>query len=837
MTNPADLTREEQARLCSGADFWHTKGVPRLGIQGVMLTDGPHGLRRQSGAADHVGLGRSDPATCFPTAAGLAASWDPELVAEIGAAIAAEARAAGVAVVLGPGMNIKRSPLCGRNFEYFSEDPLLSGRLAAAFVRAVENCGVGTSVKHYVANNQETRRMVVDVVVDDRALREIYLRTFEIAIREGRPSTVMCAYNRLGGTYLSDSRFLLTEVLRDEWGFDGLVVSDWGATNDRVRALEAGMDLEMPSSGGVNDTKILRACADGRLDPRLVERSAARVLRVLERTGTGGEAPPDFEEHHRLARRAAATSSVLLKNEGILPLSEGPTDGGPVRRVAVIGAFAKKPRYQGSGSSRVNPTRIESAWDALTSPGFAPAAGTTFAYAEGYDPDADLISEERLAEAVRVAAEADVAVVFVGLTEEYESEGIDRVGLDLPTSHNALVDAVAAAAPRTLVVLSNGAPVLMPWAHRVPAILETYLGGQASGGGVADLLFGVADPEGRLAETFPLRTEDDPTRENFPGEPDRVVYGESIFVGYRYYASSGVPVLFPFGHGLSYTSFEYRELDARVDGSAVRVAIRIANVGRRAGVEVVQIYRRIPDAAVLTPALHLAGFRKLRLNSGEDKGVELEIDLREFSYWDGNGFRVEAGIYELAVGASAGDLRLSTRVTLPESFEPAVHPTGELRERYLKAGLPGYAAADRRVFSDLSSDSEAARLFGRPLERRGRTRRRFHLGSTLREVSRTAVGRRLYAAARKELEVVLAGESSASGRRLMEVMVDEMPLRNMITMSGGNLSEGTLVALLDLMNRRILRGALGLLTARRAAGRAGKGGAGGDRGRDEPGRS
>ncbi len=539
----ADLDISEQISLLSGSTFWLTQPLPDHAVPAVMLSDGPHGLRAQTGTGENLGLSGSLPATCFPTAVTIASSWDPGLIEEVGRAVGAEARALGVSVVLGPGLNIKRHPLCGRNFEYLSEDPLLSGHLATAMVRGIQSQGVGACLKHFAVNNQESHRLVVDAVVDERTLREMYLSGFEYAVQHSSPWSVMAAYNQVNGTYCCDNEYLLTGILRDEWGFEGLVMSDWGATNDRVAGVRAGMDLEMPGSGGAFDEAVERAVTDGQLTPAQVAACADRVLDLVERSPRVQGAPANLGDHDALARRAAAQSSVLLTNDGILPLDRGAT-------VALIGAFAEHPRFQGSGSSLVNPTRVTTAAQAMAE------SAVTFAYAPGYDPQVSGRDDRLIGEAVALARESDVAVVLAGLPGSYESEGFDRSDMNLPAQHDALIEAVCQANPRTVVVLSNGAPVAMPWVAAPAAILESYLGGQASGAALVDVLYGDVEPGGRLAETFPVRQTDLASDRNFPGQPHQVQYREGLHVGYRHLTSAGIAPLFAFGHGLGYTTFE-----------------------------------------------------------------------------------------------------------------------------------------------------------------------------------------------------------------------------------------------------------------------------------------
>jgi beta-glucosidase len=660
------LTLEEKASLCLGSDFWHTAPVARLGIPPITMADGPHGLRRKPEEGEYARISGSLPATCFPTASALASSFDAELVRRIGAALGAEALAQDVHVVLGPGINIKRSPLCGRNFEYFSEDPLVSGVLAAALVQGLQAQGVGASVKHFAANNQETDRARISADVDERTLREIYLPAFERVITEASPWTVMCSYNKINGTYASQSSWLLTDVLRDEWGFDGLVVSDWGAVHDRVAALAAGLDLEMPPKLGVDDEAIVAAVRAGELDEDVLDQAVARVLQLVERaTARGGVSEAfDVDAHHALARVAAAECAVLLKNENaLLPLQ--PSAG---ETIAVIGELARTPRYQGAGSSQVSPTRLDVALDELRA---AAPDGVEVAFAAGFGIGTTRGDEELAAEAVALAARASVAVVFLGLPAADESEGFDRAHIDLPANHTALLPRLARANPRLVVVLANGSAVrLSDWERHAGAVLECWLSGQAAGGAVADLLFGAANPCGRLAETLPLRLQDAPSYLNFPGEAGHVRYGEGVFVGYRGYDALDREVSYPFGHGLSYTSFEYNDLRARVSGRvgdgdlAVEVTCRIANTGSRHGKEVVQLYVGDPEASVPRPPRELKAFAKVGLDAAVSATVTFRLDARDLSYWStaAGDWVLEPGRFTLAVGASSRDLRRTTTI-------------------------------------------------------------------------------------------------------------------------------------------------------------------------------
>ena len=633
-THAADLPLPVKAALCSGASFWQTKAV--LGLQAITLTDGPHGVRVQHPASDHLGVGASSPATCFPPAAGLAQSWDRDLVHRVAGAIADEARSLGVSVVLGPGVNIKRDPRCGRNFEYFSEDPLLSGSLGAAWVTGLQERGVGASVKHFAANNTETDRMRSDSQVDARALREIYLKSFERVVTEAQPWTVMCAYNKVNGVYASQNRWLLTDVLREEWGFDGLVVSDWGAVADRVAALAAGLDLAMPGGDSSSDDDVVAAVHAGRLDEDLVDDSATRVLRLLRRAAPAQPAAVERRAHHLLAREAATRSIVMLKNhDAALPLSGDES-------IAVIGHFAVEPRYQGGGSSHINAAELDIPLEEIR----ARARGQV-AYAEGGEA------------AISAARTADAAVVFLGLSDQDESEGYDRTHIDLPDEQIRLLEAVCAVQPRTVAVLSHGGIVRLSGVNRcAAAILDGALLGQGGGSAIADILFGVADPSGRLAETVPARLQDAPSYLTFPGEHSQVRYGEGIFVGYRGYDARDIEVTFPFGHGLSYTEFHYSDLAATADHHGITVSVTVTNVGNRDGRDVTQVYLSFPESSLSRPPQELRAFDVVELERGAATTVTMHIPRADIAHWDDRieSWVVEGGRCSVRVGRSSRNI-------------------------------------------------------------------------------------------------------------------------------------------------------------------------------------
>ncbi len=656
----SELTLEEKAGLCSGMDFWTTKGVERLGIPSIMLTDGPHGLRKQKGGTDHLGIAESVPATCFPSGAGLACSWDRELIRKVGEALGIECLAENVGILLGPAANIKRSPLCGRNFEYFSEDPYLSTEMAAGHIKGVQSQGVGTSLKHYAVNNQEHRRSSVNAVVDERTLREIYLASFEGAVKQAQPWTVMCAYNKVNGEYCSENKYLLNNILKEEWGLKGFVVSDWYAVSERVDGLIAGLDLEMPSSNGKGDRKIVEAVLNGTMSEDIVNQAVERILTIIFRTTEGKRAVSfDQEKHHQLALEAARESMVLLKNEKhILPLSKQAS-------ISVIGAFAQQPRFQGGGSSHITPTNLDNIFEEMTK---KVDSQVQISYAKGYHLENDKIDEQLVVEAKEVAGKSQVTVLFAGLPDRYESEGYDREHLRIPDNQVHLIEAIAEAQPNIVVVLSNGAPIEMPWINKVQGILEAYLGGQALGGAIADLLFGDANPCGKLAETFPLKLSHNPSHLNFPGEGDTVEYDEGLFIGYRYYDKKEIEPLFPFGYGLSYTKFEYSDLkldrQAMLDTDQLRVSVKVKNVGEMAGKEIVQLYVRDMESTVIKAVKELKGFIKVALQPGEEKSVHFILDKRVFAYYntDIKDWHVESGEYEIMVGQSSAEICLKETV-------------------------------------------------------------------------------------------------------------------------------------------------------------------------------
>ena len=666
------MTLEEKAGMCSGADFWHLKGVERLGIPSVMVTDGPHGIRKQAQGADHLGINESEKAICFPAGCATASSFDRDLIRRQGELLGQECQAMDVSTILGPAMNIKRSPLCGRNFEYYSEDPYVSTEMAAALIEGVQSKNVGTSAKHFLANNQEKRRMTNSSDVDERTLREIYLASFEGAVKKAKPWTIMSSYNRINGEFVGDSKKYLTDILRDEWGFDGYVVSDWGAVNDRVSSLSAGLDLEMPPGDYENDRLIVKAVQEGKLDESVVDQACERVLDVIFRytENRDTEVVFDYEKDHAAAADIEAECMVLLKNENdILPLTSD-------KKIAFIGKYAKTPRYQGGGSSHINSWKVESALEVAKA--IPELANVTFA--EGYQDEKDEVIEELQMEAVKAAKEADVAVLFLGLPDNFESEGYDRKHMNLPNCQNELVEKVLEVQKNVVIVLHNGSPVIMPWKDSVSGILEAYLGGEAVGRATAEVLAGIKNPCGRLAETFPLRLEDTPCYLTYGKGYDNSDYREGVFVGYRYYTSRKMETAFPFGYGLSYTTFEYSDiqLDKKEisDKDIVEVKVKVKNTGNRAGKTVVQLYVEAPETEVVRPVRELRGFEKIFLEAGEEKTVTFTLDERAFAYWNTliHDWYAEEGTYKVMIGENADQMCAGEEIT--------VHPTKELPKTY-----------------------------------------------------------------------------------------------------------------------------------------------------------
>ncbi|NMC86713.1 MAG: glycosyl hydrolase [Anaerolineaceae bacterium] len=662
------LTLEQKARLCVGMNFWMTQNFPEKGIPSLFMSDGPHGLRKQDlNASDHLGLNDSEPSVCYPTGSLAACSWDRDLIREMGNHLGQEASQLDVDILLGPAMNIKRSPLCGRNFEYYSEDPYLTGQLAAAFIQGVQSNGVSACPKHFVANNQETRRKAVDTLIDERTLREIYLAGFETAIKEGPSWSLMSSYNKVNGTYPAEHTHLISEIVRGEWGFAGALITDWGAMDQIAASIHAGLTLQMPGDDGTSARKLVRAVEKGEISEAELDQAVTALLFVIEKTRGRKKGEKHGEQYHEVAYQVASQSMILLKNEsGILPLN-------PQKKIAVIGEMAKQPRFQGSGSSHVNVFRLVDAYSQIEK--ICPQ----LCYAPGYSDETT--TPEMIAEAARIAKNCDQVVLFAGLPSSYEAESYDRQDMKMPQAHNDLIAAVAQANPEVVVVLSNGSPVEIPWLGQAKGLLEAYLGGEASGAAIADILFGRVNPSGKLAETFPVKLEDNPSYLNFPGEGDRVEYREGIFVGYRYYEKKKTRPAFAFGHGLSYTTYAYSDLklekSSLTDQEQLKVSFKVKNTGQKAGKEIIQLYVKNSDYQINRAVKELKEFAKISLAPGEEKEVAFVLGKRAFAYYDVSlqDWHVNSGDYEICIGAASDDIRLSAPVHVQSTQKIKLHIT------------------------------------------------------------------------------------------------------------------------------------------------------------------
>ena len=793
LTDATDLTLLQAAALLSGASAWDSRAIPAANVPSFVMSDGPHGVRRQLGDADHLGIAQAEKATCFPTASALAATWNPELARDMGEALGLEARSLGVDVLLGPGLNIKRSPLCGRNFEYFSEDPILAGTMAAGLVDGIQSTGTAACPKHFALNSQELRRMASDSIVDERTMREIYLTGFEIVCRTARPRAIMSSYNLVNGTYAHENKHLLTDILRTEWGFDGMVVSDWGGSNSAVAAARAGGSLEMPAPGLAGARQIVAAVEAGQLDASDVYARAQEVLTVAAAAaGLPAPTPYDLDGHHTLATRIAAEAITLLRNENdLLPLSAGTS-------VALIGDLADTPRFQGSGSSQVNPTRVESPRELLEAGGVASRGLVCAGYASGYERHGGT-SDALIAEAVALAVRADVALVYVGLDELAESEGLDRPHMCLPEGQDRLVEAVLAANPRTVVVLTGGASVEMPWASSVPALVNGYLTGQGGAGAMLDVLSGAVNPSGRLAETYARSYEDHPTAAWYPATGPLSYYREGPFVGYRYFTSAGIDVAFPFGYGLSYSSFEYSDLAVNEEGAT----LTLTNTSARDGAEVVQLYVSAPGG-VFGPARELKGFAKVEVAAGASVSVTIPFDRYTFRHWETSrgAWETEAGTWTVHVGRNATDTPLSATLevdgTTPSPIDPA---------------LGHYLSGDVAEVTD----SEFAVLLGRTIPT-AHPMDDLLASDPLSEMTRAKTW--LARVAGRGLHALKAKADAKGTPNLSILFVLNMPFRATAKMSNGAASPDMVDAILDAVNGHPLRGltraALGFLSNARA---------------------
>ena len=775
------MTLDQKAAFVSGFDYWHLEENEALGLPKIMITDGPNGLRKQNPNGENVGLGNSFPATAFPNSATLSCSWDPDLIYKEGQALAEECLKERVSVLLGPGTNIKRAPTCGRNFEYFSEDPLLSGECAAAWINGIQSKGVGASLKHFACNSQEAFRMVINEVVDERALRELYLTAFEIAVKKAQPWTIMNCYNRVNGVYGSEQVHLQQEIARGEWGFEGMFVTDWGASVDRVPGLKAGTDLEMPSSGDYATKKIIAAVESGELDVAVLDTAVDNVVELILKSVPALAEPHDFDQkaHHALAADIASQCMQLLKNDdGILPLKKE-------QKIAVIGEMAKAPRYQGAGSSVVNPFEVDSAYYALG------CRGVNFTYARGYEKGKDVINHDLVAEAVANAKQADVAVVFAGLTEEFEGEGYDRENIAMPNCHNDLISKIAEVNPNTVVVLAGGSVVEMPWIGEVKALLNSGLGGEGGGTAVARLLLGEVNPSGKITETYPLQFSDNPTYGNYPGGPVTSEHRESIYIGYRYYDAAGKNVLFPFGHGLSYTTFEYSGIRVSrkniKDTDKIKVTFKIKNTGSVPGAEVAQLYVADEESTIFRPKQELKGFKKVFLAPGEEQSVAIELDKRAFAFWNvnTNDWCVESGKFNILVGASSRDIRLTSSVNVTATEEASIPDYRESAPAYHY----NISAFTRDDFAALYGDLPAIeRTQGKPID----------IYCCLNDARGTKWGGRickLIGAAMSKF-----GSAENGDGKMLAAMATQIPIRNFIAMSMGVFTEEMAQGLLNILN-------------------------------------
>lgn len=755
------MTIAEKALLVSGKDFWRTQELKRLGVPSMMMTDGPHGLRKQGVKGDHLGIGKSIPATCFPTAATLACSFNEELLERIGEALGEECRKEDVAVLLGPAMNIKRNPLCGRNFEYFSEDPYLTGRMAIAYVRGLQSRGIGASLKHFAANSQEKRRNWQNSVIDERALREIYLRAFEMTVREAKPWTMMTAYNRLNGVFCSENEWLMKDTARREWKFDGLFVTDWGAMSDSVLSFKNGLNLEMPGTCKGTDRELLEAIKGGKMTEQELDEAVIKVLKLAEKYEDGRKQPYrcDMEAHLALARQAAEESAVLLKNDGVLPLKRD--------RLLVIGELAREPRYQGAGSSKVNPAKLDNFLGVLQE------AGIEYGFAPGYDKKSGETDEALLADAVKMAGEYEQVVLFVGLTEVYESEGYDRESMKLPKAHDRLAEAVCMANPNTVVILQCGSPVLLPWREKAGAILLSYLSGCQGGKAAFRLLMGEVNPSGKLAESWPLQYEDVPNADTFAVEDEHIEYRESIYVGYRWYDAMGKEVAYPFGYGLSYTDFEYSDL--RIDGR--KISVMVKNTGSVDGAEVVQLYIGKPDSDIYRAPLELKAWQKIYLRAGECKEVSFTLSDHSLAVYV-DGWRLESGKYIAAIGSSSRDICLSGELSVTEGEKLPI-----LRYQAKKFTKPDF----EKLLGHKVPDSASLKPYT--------------INTLLGQTTESFIGKMILKFAVPVAAKEMGGDEQA--KKMAEAMMKDMPIRAM-GMGGGR--RGTIYGLTDILNGHLFRG-------------------------------
>lgn len=779
------MTLKQKAEFVSGLNYWYLQSAPELGLPKIMMTDGPNGLRKQNTEKrpEGIGLGNSVPSTCFPPAVTSSCSWDEDLLKLEGEAIAEECLQEKVSVILGPGTNIKRSPVCGRNFEYFSEDPLLAGKCSAALINGVQSKGVGTSLKHFACNSQEAFRMIIDEIIDERALRELYLTAFEICIKEAKPWTVMNSYNRINGIYASQNKWLQENVLRNEWGFDGLIVTDWGASVDRVPGLKCGTDLEMPSSGILNTKKIIAAVKNGELDEKTLDKAVDNVVGLILKSKPALEKKHKFDvnAHHKIAQKIAENSMVLLKNDNnILPIKKG-------QKVAVIGEMAKSPRFQGAGTSVVNPTKLDNAFDELSQ------LGVDITYSQGYDKNKNEIKDVYIKEAVENAKSSDIAIVFAGLTEEFEAEGYDRKSIEMPNCQNYLISEVAKVNPNTVVVLAGGSVIHMPWINKIKALLNSGLSGQAGGSAVARILTGKVNPSGKTSESYPLSFNDNPTYGNYPGGPVTSEHRESVYIGYRYYDTANKEVLFPFGYGLSYTSFAYSDIKVSSynikDTDTVTVSFKIKNTGDVDGAEIAQVYIADKDSTIFRPAKELKAFIKVFLKAGEEKEISVKLSKRAFAFWNINinDWMVETGEFDILVGASSRDIRLSKTITV-ESTDITEIPD------YRKTA-PAYYTADIENMNGKQFES----VYGKPMPSSEIDRnKKIDIYCCINDAGYTKWGGKIA----KLIKFIMTkmGSTENGDGVMLAAMATQIPIRNFVQMSMGVFSPKMAEGLIQILN-------------------------------------
>lgn len=786
------MTLHEKASLLSGIDFWNTKPIARLEIPSITMSDGPHGLRKENNDdVDNVAMKASFPATAFPPAVNMATTWNPSLIHKVGVALGEQCLNQKVDIILGPGTNIKRSPLCGRNFEYFSEDPYLAGRMCVEYINGVQSTGIGTSLKHFAVNSQEYLRMTINEVVDERSFREIYLSAFETAVKEAKPYTVMCSYNKINGVYSSDNRHLLTEILRDEWGFDGAVVSDWNALNNRIEGVKAGMDIEMPSCGGKTDKQVVNAVLNGNLDEKELDIVIERILQLIDKVSHARDEGYfyNYRDGHKLARKVADESIVLLKNEkDLLPLDY-------THEIAIIGALAKTSRYQGAGSSRINPFKLESFMDYLDS------HNLQYEYADGYNFFNDGYDEKLFNAAIELAKTRDKVVIFAGLTDSYESEGYDRKHLKMPESHNKLIEEIAKVTNNVIVVLFGGSPVEMPWIDKVPTIINAYLPGEAGGAAVADVLFGIVNPSGKLAETYPISLDDYIGSKYYKGGPKNVEHREGLYVGYRYYDSAKKNVLFPFGHGLSYTTFDYSNMQVSSDNikdtDTLTVTCDITNTGKYYGGEIVQLYIKDVESTVYKPEKELKGFDKVFLNPGETATATMTLNKRSFSYYDVDlkDWFVESGEYEIIIGASSRDIKLSKTIT--------VESTVDYQPRDLRETIPSYYDIQNAVEIP---DNEYYSLFEHlPLPNTPSKRGEFDRNTTVGEM-RCCLAGKIFLMIAPGIIKGQVPDADMTTMLMIQQGMEEMPMRALGGVTSGLLDDMVMEGLVLWGNKKRLKG-------------------------------